>query len=628
MMKPTRDRIALALALPLVLFAGCSSNPPAGTGSTAGTSSSSSATTSAGNATSSSGGATTAGTSGGVGTSGTGGSTTAGTTGGLPDAGCPCDAGFCDPLGSSLCVACRSDADCSAPTPACQTLPTYRNYGTCVPCCEANTTCPGGEVCDISLGPTYQQCVPDCRADAGVPPCPPYLGFEPQHCVAATGTCALGCRLDVDCQPGSLRCETDAGECVQCLSASDCPFSRPGCYSGANECGACSDQSDCPAGQVCGPTSNCLCTDGTQCGGDAPVCVLSPAFGSLDAGFCGCATNVDCASQEALCVQTAETAAGACIAPCSDGGYDCTAGPLGEQFCDVSSGLCGPCGSNTQCVGADAGPICFSGGYCGCNVSDDCGPLGGCNQFIESCVPSCTFDGGSICASFQICDPQSRTCVRCLTDAQCASDAGGSYNYCLTDIDAGNDCVECTSPSQCPADSPGCNSYYFTCGSCNGSTDCPASVPICQFGACVPSCATDADCKTAAAPYCLTDIDAGQVCVACLSPSQCPDTNPGCNSAYFICGSCGGATDCPATAPVCELGACVASCLTDMDCVTPGLPYCLTDIDAGIACVACTNAGQCGDAGPCNTRTYSCGSCGVDADCPPDMPTCSFGTCS
>jgi hypothetical protein len=144
-----------------------------------------------------------------------------------------------------------------------------------------------------------------------------------------------------------------------------------------------------------------------------------------------------------------------------------------------------------------------------------------------------------------------------------------------------------------------------------------------------------------------------------VKPDQCPDAHPGCYSGRYTCGSCSGPMDCPVSAPVCETwtstcaidcrlpdagtycstgvcdpssGQCV-QCLGDSDCTGFGGPYCASDIDAGSLCVQCLQAAQCGDAGPCNSRYLNCGSCAVDADCPPEAPTCAgvafgIGACS
>jgi hypothetical protein len=144
--------------------------------------------------------------------------------------------------------------------------------------------------------------------------------------------------------------------------------------------------------------------------------------------------------------------------------------------------------------------------------------------------------------------------------------------------------VACYDPSQCPATSPGCDSAFYACGFCSGSMDCPSDLPVCQGFTCATSCVL-------------------------------PDGGEFCDS-----GICQTST-----------GACVA-CLQDQDCSPDGgSPYCLTDIDAGTRCVQCLDATFCGDAGPCNGTFFRCGSCGSNADCPPDAPTCAgapFGTCS
>jgi hypothetical protein len=39
--------------------------------------------------------------------------------------------------------------------------------------------------------------------------------------------------------------------------------------------------------------------------------------------------------------------------------------------------------------------------------------------------------------------------------------------------------VECLNPGECPSDKIGCSSRTFTCGSCEGNSDCPATYPHC-----------------------------------------------------------------------------------------------------------------------------------------------------
>jgi hypothetical protein len=501
----------------------------------------------------------------------------------MPDAGCGCDAGLlCDSLG--MCVTCLTNADCSGSTPVCQSSTSYRDYGKCVGCSEDQPSCPGGEICDLSIGATYHHCVTDCRVDAGIPPCAHDVIGRAMHC-SSVGTCAPGCVLDIDCAPDLKRCNTTNGECVPCLSYADCPFSLSGCESSTYECGYCDSTADCPPGQTCGVKGNCQCTDATQCGGDAPVCVPNPAFAGQDAGFCGCVTNADCASQNDLCVQISLSLAGACIPPCSDGGTTCNAGQF--EYCDMTSGICGPCTDAGQCIGNDGGPVCLTDGRCGCLSSDECSPAEGCNLSVHQCEPACTLDaGGPTCSIFGwVCDPVSRECVECLSDTDCTAHTG--LPRCTADIDAGNSCEQCLTPADCPVSTPGCYSGYYICGFCSGPTDCPSAAPICESW--TSTCAIDC---------------------------RLPD----------------GGTSC--AAGICQVGngECV-QCLSDLDCVPYTDPYCANDIDAGTLCVQCLQASQCGDAGPCNSQLLRCGSCAVNADCPPEAPTCAgvvfgVGSCS
>jgi hypothetical protein len=749
----------LVLLISLVTVVGCGSG---GTSTSSGTSTSGASTTS--------GSSTTSGTS----TGGTTSSATSGSsTGGMPDGGCMCPAPqHCDPLGSNQCLDCLTDADCQAPKGVCQDSASILDYGKCVGCTPSKPTCPSGQVCDLSLGPTYLQCLADCRLDGGVATCPPVLS-SPQHCDSVTGTCAPRCLSDSDCFDGlPPHCDLDGGACLECLAPSDCPFSYPGCQYGS--CNNCSVDADCPTGLKCsgspGMSGFCYCT-GAGCGGDAPVCVS--VWYVPDGGLCSCMSSTDCSSG-LVCSRTRRGMVPSCVPSCVDGGVDCTqfTGSLGFNgcnpdtgicgpclsddecvgisagprcrgslcgcyanpdcapqgycgtngscqpscaldggtdcsplglFCDLDSGACGPCTADTQCVGNDAGPRCLAGaGTCGCQSSTDCGASAVCNpssgcvlrcdldggpgcptfQYCDSstglcgpctaqsqcagegsgnqclpqgycgcvgtadcssgkacdprsmrCVAGCTEDGGTSCASLgEVCDPVSDLCVACLTDLDCQG-AG----YCSADVDAGHFCVQCVKPSQCPAGS-GCDSSYFQCGSCSLPTDCPADTPVCE-GVCLASCVlsdggtscsygvcdtvtgvcvvclTDQDCTDPSAPYCASDVDAGNYCVACYSPDQCASTAPGCNSASGVCGSCYVSTDCPALEPVCQVGACGLSCALDggTDCSQLSL-YC--DPVTG-ACGVCTTDGQC-TGNTTGSRCLAYGGCGCQAatDCP------------
>jgi hypothetical protein len=659
-------------------------------------------------------------------TSSSGGATTAASSSGASSAGsattgaaCACAPKFCDPLGTSRCLDCLSNTDCTDPSePLCQTAADLLDYGKCVQCDEATPTCPSGEVCDLSLGRTYHQCVPDCRLSTTTPPCDNDAGLV-EHCVQATGTCGKGCAAQSDCvnQGSQQLCDLDGGGCVECLAPSDCPYSNPGCELGA--CGTCIDDTNCPAGMGC--TINelgygyCGCPDGGGCGGNAPVCYLtstSVTFG--EALVCGCQANRDCSPQHSVCGPS-QSGAGACIPPCNDGGTDCT--PNG-QFCDLGTGLCGPCNDNSQCVGNPAGSACTFG-TCGCFLTSDCPSGDVCNE--PHCLASCDLDGGTNCASQgSFCNADSGLCGPCGSDSECAGADGGpkciatgicgcnqasdcgtgnvcANGQCLPScaIDGGTDCSNiagahfcdfgtgvcgpCSEDSQCIGNDAGPHCQYGDCGckttndcgstqacdpataqcttSCtvDGGPDCSSSALVCDpvSGVCV-QCTDDSQCPPFA-PACTATIHQGNTCVQCILPSQCPASTPGCNSAYFGCGSCSADADCPTTQPLCDNGQCVSSCvladggtfcatgvcqtstgfcvqcLQDSDCQTPGSNYCAADLDLGNYCVQCVAASNCGDAGPCNGAYLFCGSCAYNSDCPVEVPICStqfFGYCT
>jgi hypothetical protein len=346
----------------------------------------------------------------------------------------------------------------------------------------------------------------------------------------------------------------------------------------------------------------------------------------------------------------------------------------------MATGLCGPCTSSTQCAGNPNGAYCGPSGSCGCVGANDCPANWVCGAILQ-CIPTCAIDGGTDCsATGQVCNPSNGQCVGCLSDNDCT--ANTQAPYCSSDVDAGNNCVQCFTPDQCPATSPGCNAQSFFCGYCGQASDCPTDLPLCYQGACVVSCVlsdggtdcdagvcqtstgycvgclADGDCQDQAnAPFCGTDIDAGNYCVQCLGPADCPDSGlPGCSSQAHSCGFCSFSSDCPATAAYCQYGLCgdscvlsdggtfcqnglcntnsglCVNCLTDADCPPFGSTpsYCLNDIDAGFSCVGCYEQSQCAP-WPCNSVYYFCGSCGSDSDCPTEAPHCSgspFGNCT
>src|SRR5262249_36574777 len=144
---------------------------------------------------------------------------------------------------------------------------------------------------------------------------------------------------------------------------------------------------------------------------------------------------------------------------------------------------------------------------------------------------------------------------------QCIGNAQGarceSFGQCGCDSQA-----DCSATTACNA-GPGFPGVCVPSCLIDGGTNCAASIQVCNpaTALCV-NCLTDSDC-TSMAPYllCSSDIDAGNNCVQCFTPDQCPDASPGCNSSFYFCGGCAVPSDCPADSPLCHFGQCVPNCV-------------------------------------------------------------------
>ena len=152
------------------------------------------------------------------------------------DVDCILPALHCD---SGTCVACTSDAHCTAP-----------GFTRCDParnrCVECNLTsdCTGGAVCKSN------HCATSCTASSGCPTAAPRC--DDGACVqcddngaACSGstvgpfcvahTCSA-CAADQDCGATFPRCDAVVHRCVQCQLNSDCPATKPLCDIAAGTC--------------------------------------------------------------------------------------------------------------------------------------------------------------------------------------------------------------------------------------------------------------------------------------------------------------------------------------------------------------------------------------------------------
>jgi Cys-rich repeat protein len=298
---------------------------------------------------------------------------------------------------------CTSDADCSAPTPYCDTA-----ASACVECLE-DENCPAGTECVGGVGgPTCQQkpqCTSDDECDRGK--------------ICVDGTCETGCSSNRDC-PSGWECLIDVGDngtCAQCVEDANCP---PGYRCTDYECEFfCTQDSHC-APEVCDTASG--------------ACVECTEDGDCAAGFI-CRNN-------------------ACLRGCRDDG-DCPTGRCdpAQQICVdcLTSGDC-PIGHicvDTTCVpGCSSDRDCPSGLYCAANQGDH----GACVECIEdahcpashichnnTCTFSCSSDAD--CSSpLPVCDTTSGACVECLDKGDCAIGHLCADQVCVPGCEDDRDC--------------------------------------------------------------------------------------------------------------------------------------------------------------------------------------------
>lgn len=164
--------------------------------------------------------------------------------------GLPKDSVVCGPSGTNACptnqlcdtalgcVECLVDGDCPS------TL--FCSRGACVECVtDDDCSAPDQPACWAD-----QQCHPACPATA----CPADMPVCDGNKGSATYQACRGCATSSDCtDPSKPHCETTLGECVECVSSSDCSGTTPHCFLGESRCVACTRDSDCAAGKTCDP---------------------------------------------------------------------------------------------------------------------------------------------------------------------------------------------------------------------------------------------------------------------------------------------------------------------------------------------------------------------------------------
>ena len=370
--------------------------------------------------------------------------------------------------------------------------------------CDNPDTCDGAGNCDVNNEPITTVCNPAAGACDlaefcnGAGACPADV-FKPSGtaCGSAANTvcdnpdtCDGAGNCDVNNEPNTLVCRSDAGECDVaefCDGAGACPAndfepSGTACGSGAstdcNNPDTCNGSGSCqanlePIGTPCGSPSDTVCDNPDTCNAGG-TCLVNHEPGTTqcraDAGACDVAEFCDGAGAcPANAFEPSGTACGSpsdtvCDNPdtCNASGTCLVNHELGTTQCRADAGACDVA---EFCDGAGACPAnAFepSGTACGspsdtvCDNPDTCDGAGVCDVNYEAATIVCRVDDGD-CDIEELCD------------------GAGACPIDVREVD-GTPCDDlqfCTVSDQC------------TAGVCGGALrDCSASGDQCRVGTC------------------------------------------------------------------------------------------------------------------------------------------------
>jgi uncharacterized repeat protein (TIGR01451 family) len=341
-----------------------------------------------------------------------------------------CITGACITTGGNTgkCEPCASNANCVAPTPACNTT-----TNACVQCTATDTAactgttplCSAGDVCVACNGDngtgTTEACPvgdPYCAATGACTKCTTdtmcTTGMHPgPFCDTGTGACTTTCQTDAECGTGNwCNSFSGTGMCEPKLPNGQGVTGQPctptlgtrACVSGvcdtgnmlcgyANGDGPCSTGAVCQSGAcstngTCEPAGGCNvdadCTTGNWCDEASHTCTPQLPNGSTipnDPAHMNPTLNGMCSAQAGTLV----CQSGVCDPTDNECGFangdgPCTAGDAGDGRSVCRSGICASTGPNS--------------GLCeGCNVNGDC-PTGEVCSATNTCVMP-TVDAGT-----------------------------------------------------------------------------------------------------------------------------------------------------------------------------------------------------------------------------------------
>jgi formylglycine-generating enzyme required for sulfatase activity len=549
---------------------------------------------------------------------------------------------------------CSTDSDCydyCATTCAIVQCINYKCYAEPIPdCCSG----PGEIDCYDNNECTYDMCVFGKCKHFGPPFSSvfPYIPDLPEYC----------CSTDDDCD--------DDNPCTKdhCPTYTYCDPPAYVCTHSKSTGGQCDDGNDatvsdtCVEGQCVGCLPNC---EGKDCGDDG--CGES----------CGaCAPGYKC--QGNSCMEMGEPTLGCEVVPSTPAipgpyiSFNTTLwDPQYEEGTVIKCYLNGvyhsetkdyeidipdfPTGMHSFCcqLHTYAGPITNCDATCCLNIKEhkSCELIADCNDNNPCSVDACTLgtDGwkcsygpsGSLdcCVSdfdcdcsegkWQICNPQTATCVDCLNDVDCDDGDNTTVDSCVN-----GSCVNCT--PDCDGKECGDDGCGGSCGICGDTYAC--TVDTCGSGTCIYTL----DNACVISEQCFDDGDKGtDFCLECKPVDSSSDWTKLDNGT-----TCGENAECQEGACNCIAEKCVEECCDveavcfDGGCCTPQCDgkECGDD-GCGGSCGECTGpqeecvAGQCKCQPDCEDKACgndgcvdSCGTCDDGNPCN-GVETCDLGAC-
>ena len=346
-------------------------------------------------------------------------------------------------------TACTADTDCHGTNAMCFNDPNFGDFvpgGYCTLACDPAmaTSCPTGSECQ-QISRTQSICIATCDPASMTRQCGGRMGYGCSSDPMFSGRCVGGCFDATDC-PAGLMCDRMGGQ-----------VGSGTCYTPSAMIGiACTTDMQCPIG------GNCNAENAGGWPGGA--CIVPGCDAAANTGCTGNAQCIAVGGAQGDCIQ------GCTIANDCRVGYTCTASTVNPD-----RHYCAPaCTNSSQCTG---GRVCNAGlGTCDIPFAGTIG--GACQRFNPM-----TCAGGT-CLSERSSGYPSAMCTYAGCSATEPCPSGGvcaprvfpsTFNVCL---------LACSSDTQCRAG--------YHCLRSNPAD--PASAM-----ACVPSCATNADCTSMAA---------------------------------------------------------------------------------------------------------------------------------